>query len=266
MKIIIELISLSLLIYIFLTIQNKWIQLSFRSISFKKLPNSFNGFKIVHLSDLHDSQFGKGHEKIIKKINKVSPDIIVFSGDFVDRTRYNLSRSMKLIDGLVSNYSIYYVTGNHEESSGHINEILEKLRDSGVTVLRNQEVNIFRNSEKIKIIGIEDPSFKSGLLEVNNTEFSIMISHRSEMVKYYEKSKVDIIFTGHSHGGQFRIFNRGILSPHQGLFPKYTSGIHNLGETKLVISRGLGNSVFPFRLFNRPEIVIIELKKEGNYE
>ncbi len=260
-KIILILVIIMLPLIIFLHMQNNWLEVTKYEIEFDNLPESFNGYKLVHISDLHDSNFGNNHEILIKEVEKLNPDIIVISGDFIDRTRFDLERSMKFIEGVVNKYDVYYVTGNHEFATRKTNEIVEALRSAGVTVLRDEKVQIKKGDDVIDIVGIDDPLFREDLPTFDIDKFTIMISHRSELTNYYRSSNVDVVFTGHAHGGQFRFFNQGIASPGQGWLPKYSQGVHDLDNTKLVISRGLGNSLFQQRLFNRPEIVFVEFKK-----
>lgn len=249
---------------LFIYASNNLLQVSYYNLDFIDMPESFEGYKIVHLSDLHNHAFGKNQKNLIRKIDVIDPDIIVISGDFIDSRKYNLASSMDLIYGLADKYKIYYATGNNEAWSVKFNEVEEALLKAGVIVLRNNKKTIYLDNDEIDIIGIEDPSFGIKLPELEIDRFSIMISHRSELIEYYEESNVDVVFSGHAHGGQFRLFNNGIYSPGQGYFPEYTQGVHELGNTKLVISRGLGNSVIPFRVFNRPEIVVVELNRKVN--
>jgi len=261
MKKTIIIIPVIIAVIVFLYVQNHWLQVSNYSFDFDELPKEFDGYKILHLSDLHDQTFGENQKKLMGKINAINPDIVVFTGDLIDHRRYDLNSSMDLIRELTVKYKVYYTTGNHEAWIGKIEEIQKSLLEAGVVVLRNDIETIEIDGAQIDIIGIDDPDFGNDLPLYELDKFSIVISHRSELVEYYEASKVDIVFTGHAHGGQFRLFDRGLISPNQGLFTKYTQGVHELGNTKLVISRGLGNSLFPFRIFNRPEIVVVELKK-----
>lgn len=253
-------------IVVFLYVQNHWLQVSNYSLAYNRLPKEFDGYKIVHLSDLHDQTFGEKQKKIIDQINVINPDIIVFTGDLIDHRRYDLNSSMDLIRGIAEKYKVYYVTGNHEAWTGKIEEIEKSLLEAGAVVLRNDIETIEIDGGQIDIIGIDDPDFGNDLPLYELDNFSIMLSHRSELVEHYEASKVNVVFTGHAHGGQFRLFDKGLISPNQGFFPKYTKGVHELGKTKLVISRGLGNSLFPFRIFNRPEIVVVELKKLKEFD
>lgn len=207
--------------------------------------------KVMQISDLHDYELT---EQEINKGLAHKPDIIVITGDFIDRRRYNLERSLSILDHL-KDYPIFYVTGNHEAWSGHTQEIIDALEEKNVRVLRNTSVTY----KGIKITGIDDPSYNHS---TSIPETDILLAHRSGMIPYYTQGELDVVFTGHAHGGQFRIFGQGIFSPDQGFMPKYTSGVHQLNDSYAVISRGIGNSIFPIRLFNRPEIVIVNIRQK----
>ncbi|WP_240842907.1 metallophosphoesterase [Acidaminobacter sp. JC074] len=203
---------------------------------------------IVHLSDIHHMKI---NDSIVKKIQSKTPDIIVITGDFIDRRFYDLESSLEWIDRL--DYPIYYVTGNHEAWSGHADEVTSQLISRGVHVLRND----YESIGNFRIIGYDDPAFNSfEPLDIDG--YKIVLYHRPESFDQFE---ADLILSGHAHGGQIRLFGKGLFSPGQGFMPEYTSGCHDLEDKKLIISRGLGNSLFPFRIFNQPEIVVIHIGK-----
>lgn len=241
-----------------------------------KIPNGFNGYKIVHISDLHNKEFGKNQKRLLKKIEETCPDIIVITGDLIDRRKYDLHTAMMLINGAIEMAPIYYVSGNHEAWSGEYENIKDELSSSGVQILDDKKVELIKDGEKIQILGLSDPAFlRDGYMDGTNSSkleeslmkmsddsiFQILLSHRPELFHIYANEKIELIFSGHGHGGQFRIpFLGGLVAPNQGLFPKYTSGVHHEKESSLVVSRGLGNSIIPIRIFNRPEIIVITLK------
>ncbi len=241
-----------------------------------KIPESFRGFKIVQLSDLHNKDF-KG--RLSEKVKELSPDIIVITGDLIDSRRTDIPVAEKLITELKSTAPIYYITGNHESRIESYPELRKMLESHGVSVLDGKTVEIERNGEKITLTGIDDArSFGSGLLseceilfsqklkelsESKGEGYGILLSHRPELIDIYAEHGFDLALTGHAHGGQIRLpFVGGILTPNQGFFPEYDAGEFKKGDTTMIVSRGLGNSVFPFRIGNRPDIVLCELKGE----
>jgi len=273
-KIIISTIIIAILLFLYL--QNNMITTTNITVQYSNLPKTFNGYKIVHLSDLHNKTFGKGQKNLIRKIKKTKPDLIVFTGDLIDSRRYNEEPSIKLMKEITKIAPVYYVPGNHEGRSGKFNELEKGLLESGVNVLRNTNKIIKKGEESIYIIGIDDPvlhhfdSYRdetlNNIIEVatdnipNKDGFKILLSHRPEAFSLYSRYGMDLVFSGHAHGGQIRLpFIGALIAPHQGLFPKYTSGKYTQGSSAMIVSGGLGNSLFPQRLFNRPEIILVEL-------
>ncbi len=236
----------------------------------KKVPQSFYGYRIVQISDLQNKVFGKNHKKLIDIVKKQHPDGIIITGDLLDRNRTNVSSVIELITEIINIAPVYYVSGNHEHQSGKYNELISALKQNGVFVLENDKQIITKQNETISILGIKDKSVNANyqkvlsvLSNVEKTDFQILLSHRPELLSVYSQYDIDVVFTGHAHGGQIRIpFIGGVFAPHQGFFPKYTSGIHTQNNTTMIISRGLGNSTFPFRINNRPELVVVTLVGE----
>lgn len=248
-----------------------------------RIPPSFNNTKILQISDLHNALFGENQNKIIQITRKIKPDYIFITGDLIDRYTKNVKRALNYISEIVDLAPIFYVAGNHEWESGAEGKILwKKLNDLGVIILHDDIVYIERKNEKIQMIGIDDPySFPGNrslyiydrisskdflerfikLIKKRKDMCTILLSHRPEFINFYEKAGMDIVFSGHAHGGQIRLPGiGGILAPHQGFFPQYTEGVIQKGNTSMVVSRGLGNSCFPFRINNRPELVVAILK------
>ncbi len=242
------------------------------------IPDAFDGYRIVQISDLHNAEFGKDNSRLITKIKEANPDIIVITGDYVDKRRPNADISVDLTRELVKIALCYYVTGNHEARLGETFSYLEEnLKELGVTVLRNNTSYITRNGEKISISGVDDPAFaddsffgllsssimKQELQDIETGEdYSILLSHHPEHFELYKKKGFNLVFSGHTHGGQFRIpFVGGVFAPDQGIFPKYDAGLFEEDGTSMIISRGIGNSIIPFRINNFPEIVVVNLHK-----
>ena len=252
--------------------ENNAVVISNYTIKSDRLPKSFNKFKIVQVSDLHNKVFYKDNKPLVSKIISQKPDIIVITGDLVDRRKYNEENAISFIDKIKSIAPIYYVNGNHEGWSGKFASLEKKLKDRGVNVLRNESIDYVKGKEKIIISGVDDPSFstsgysediiKNEILSNDGEEnFRILLSHRPELFDKYVHNNIDVAFTGHAHGGQIIVpFLGGIIAPNQGFWPEYYKGMYTENNTTMVVSRGLGNSIFPQRLFNRPEIVTVTLK------
>ncbi|MDA2215799.1 MULTISPECIES: metallophosphoesterase [Bacillus cereus group] len=260
---------------IFLYVQNNLISITKVDITSSKIPSTFKGFKILQISDLHNKKFGDNQETLIQKVKDENPDIIVITGDLIDSKSYDAEVSMELIRELVKEYPIYFVTGNHEKWSGKYNDLEKELKNYHVTVLRNEHVTIQKGQQKINLLGIDDPEFVTG----NNDEvkgvkdeiskakfgmppdtYNVLLSHRPELLAKYADEQIDLVLSGHAHGGQVRLpFIGGLVAPNQGIFPTYTAGLYEKQNTSMVVSRGLGNSVIPQRIFNRPELVVVQL-------
>lgn len=262
----------------FLYFENKSIVTTRHLLRFEFLPREFDGFKIVHLSDLHNKWFGKKHEHLVFLIQKEKPDIIVITGDIIDEKFYHPEVALALVRQFKDITPIYYVSGNHEWSRSEYGSFQQQLIELGVIVLDNREESIARGGKMISITGVDDyaryaqePDPRKTLhrelasvrATVNDLAFKILLVHRPEWIKEYMEYHFNLIFAGHAHGGQWNLPGIGpIFSPGQGMFPKLVSGIHKRHSTIMVVSRGLGNSGIAFqRLFNRPEVVVVVLKR-----
>lgn len=276
-------IFISIIIFLgcFLYFENNSIVISKYNVKSNKLPKVFDNFKIVQISDLHNKVFYKDNNTLVKKIKSQKPDIIVITGDLVDRRKYNEENALSFIDKISSIAPIYYVNGNHEGWSGQFASLEKNLKKRGVIVLRNQSLFYEKDKEKILILGVDDPAFntnshsedymneeiiKKELTDIYDDEkFRILLSHRPELFELYVHNNIDLAFTGHAHGGQAILpFLGGIIAPNQGFWPKYYKGIYEKNNTVMVVSRGLGNSIIPQRIFNRPEIVSVTLEAVEN--
>ncbi len=250
-------------------VNNHWLVVSEHVFESEKVPESFDGLRIVQISDLHDALFGDTQEKLIAKVKATQPDIIFITGDVIDSNRYDLEQSLQAVQGLVELADVYYVLGNHEVATNKVSEIYEALSSLGVHIMANESTVLERNGERLAIVGIEDPLMGRTTEEMLNLAttyvpqdmLKLLLAHRPEVFNVYVASRIDLAFTGHAHGGQIRIPGLGgLVAPGQGMLPKYTAGIYEGQETKMVVSRGLGNSTVPYRIFNLPEIVVMELK------
>lgn len=235
------------------------------------IPEGFDGYKILQVADLQNKVFGKKQEPLLRKIEQSTPDIIVLTGDLLDRNRTDVDAAMEFIKEIVNIAPVYFVSGNHEHQSGEWERLADAMVEAGVTILDNGKSVIWRNGDTITLLGLEDKKANRYYDKVLHTlmagqedGFNILLSHRPELFETYAAEGIDLVFTGHAHGGQIRIpfLKQGIFAPHQGFFPKYTEGMHEKDGTVMVVSRGLGNSSFPFRIFNRPELIALTLRME----
>lgn len=243
----------------------------------EELPEAFEGFRIAHVSDLHNAQMGKDNEKLLAMLRDARPDMIAITGDLIDSRNTDTEVALRFVQEAVKIAPCYYVTGNHEARVGAYAQLKAHMEDVGVVVLEGERAQIDRDGETITILGVDDPSFQvdylSGdgagvvsreLAELGTDDgFTILLSHRPELFDTYVESGVDLVLSGHAHGGQLRLpVLGGVIAPHQGLFPQYDAGLYTDGATNMMVSRGIGNSVFPFRVNNRPEVILIELKQQ----
>jgi predicted MPP superfamily phosphohydrolase len=254
---------------IFLWWQANGLGITYIEHSSWRLPIEFDGFRIAQVSDLHNKTFGKGNSSLLALLSREAPDIIVITGDLVDRRRPDINAAMEFIYGAVAIAPVYYVSGNHEERLENHNEIYGKLVNAGVHVLENTGAKILRGERSISIAGVFDSdsdtviSRRIETVMGNPDDFTILLCHRPNYMEIFKRYSLDLVFCGHAHGGQFRVpFVGGLFAPDQGLFPQYTSGAYTEGETTMIVSRGLGNSVVPIRLFNRPDVVMATLRSE----
>ncbi len=248
---------------------NTALQVTQYTISSPRLPEGFAGFRIVQISDLHNTAFGDDNHRLISQIQAAKPDIIVITGDIVDSRRTNLSVAVDFSAAAAKIAPTYYIPGNHEGRLDY-KAISKALQNVGVIPLLDKSVTLTRNNDQIHLLGLIDDNCRPvGTMEEALSDlmaeahgYTVLLSHRPTFFDIYVKAKADLVLTGHVHGGQFRLpFVGGLYAPSQGLFPKYDAGIFTEGQTQMVISRGLGNSAFPFRLNNRPEIVVVTLEK-----
>ncbi len=224
------------------------------------LPSAFDGYRIVHVSDLHNSWLW---EQTIERLKEAKPDIICITGDLVDSRRTDVETALSFAAEAVNIAPCYYVTGNHEArlSDDVYTQLIDGLIASGVTLLMDSEVLLYRTGETISLTGHSWGNTDNIGVLANHDGYKILLSHHPEDFSNYVAGEYDLVLTGHAHGGQFRLpFIGGLYAPGQGILPDYDSGVYSEGKTDMVVSRGIGNSGFPIRFNNRPEVILIELK------
>ncbi len=247
---------LGVIIIIFLFLNINWIQVEV----FTDRVNLNNEERIVLLSDLHSKEFGKNNFRLIKKISKQKPTRILMVGDMIDSEKDNMKISLNLVEKLLTFAPVYFSPGNHERRMPRdfYNRYLDDLTNIGAKVLKDKVIK----HNGLKIVGVESKINKyeqRRILEsLAGFEFSIILNHEPELFK--NVSFNGIMFSGHAHGGQVRIFGKGLYAFGQGYFPKYTSGKYIDKNKTMYVSRGLGGKECPIRIFNRPHIVVVKLK------
>ncbi len=245
----------------------------------EKIPAAFDGFILCQVSDVHNEARGEGNAALLRALREAAPDLICITGDFLDSRRTDLDFALELAGQLAEIAPAVYVTGNHEARRMDLSALEAGLAARGVQVLRDDWMPLARGGEEIALLGLDDPGFAAGedwtlaegldqtqarlsaLLAQAGDRFSLVLSHRPELLPAYAEAGADLVLSGHAHGGQVRLPGiGGLFAPGQGILPRLTSGVHARGETRLVVSRGLGNSAFPLRVFNPPEIVTVTLR------
>ena len=262
-------------------VSNNYISVSTHKLAYnhkkKQEKKRVSSLSIVHISDLHNKTFGWRQTRLLNKIKAIHPDIIVITGDLVDGAPHHhaavfLQKASRICP-------IYFVRGNHESIAGNFPVLNQTFSKCNVHLLVNRSVDVTKDGYTYRISGLDDPIFhikgkkyagfiKKTLDEMldklkstkKRADFQILLSHRPELFSLYSRYPFDLVLCGHAHGGQVRLpFTDGLYAPNQGILPKYTSGAHTKNNTTEIISRGLGNSSFPLRLFNFPEIVHIQI-------
>lgn len=247
------------------------------TIKDNEIPESFSGYRIVQISDLHNAEFGSENELLLNNIRLLQPDIIVLTGDLIDSYHTDVDISLAFVRQAVQIAPTYYVFGNHEVRIPDVYRRLKAgMEDAGVVIL-DESILLKRDSEVLALVGVPDPSAFGvdsqaytkaidSLLEErisDRSHYSVLLCHRPEVFDAFVENGVDLVFTGHTHGGQIRLPLIGaVFAPDQGLFPAYDAGIFTKEDTTMIISRGLGNSSFPFRIDCPPEIVVATLMHE----
>lgn len=277
-KIILIIIAAILLVALVIWIiwSNYALELNTYSISSQRLPKAFDGFRIAHISDLHNTEMGQENAELLKLLRQSEPDIIAITGDLIDSRNTNIDIALDFIKEAMKIAPCYYATGNHEARIAEYPDFRAAMEAAGVIVLEDEKTTISIDGETITVIGVNDPIFipgyqsdkaqmlMSGVLESlrapQEDGFTILLSHRPKLFDVYVQSDLDLVLSGHAHGGQFRLpFVGGVYVPSQGWFPEYDAGLFTENNTNMVVSRGIGNSAFPFRINNRPEVIVIEL-------
>lgn len=236
------------------------------------LPPAFDGLRIVELADLHGRVFGRGSRRLLAAVRRAEPDLICIDGDLFDE-RTDLAMLPPLLRGLCAIAPVYYVTGNHEWRVPGLRGILAQMRACGVTVLQDDWRVLRRGEDALVLAGTDDPcgpaerKTPAELIadiraEAGEAAFLLLLTHRNDQLPQWSALGVQAVLAGHCHGGVVRLpFVGGLFGTDRRLFPAWDAGLYRQGETALYVSRGLGYTNVHFRLFNRPEVAVIVLRR-----
>ncbi len=269
---IVTVIALIALILLLITAFDTRLKVVHYSVSSYKIVQPV---RIALLTDLHSQDFGDNQEKLFSLLDAEKPDVVLMGGDIFDDVIAHDNTIVTLRE-LAKRYPCYYVSGNHDCWSNEIDRLKQIVRDYNITVLEGETAQFEINGQIIDISGIDDPEidlflkdqsrFSKQLATVSNhvsQHYHILLTHRPELINDYLKGHFDLMLAGHAHGGQWRIpyLLNGLFSPGQGLFPRYAGGRYNFADKVFIVSRGLTHtSTHVPRIFNRPELVIIDLE------
>ncbi len=228
-------------------------------------------FRVAVVADLHSCFYGENQQKLISAISSAEPDVVLLVGDIIDDDE-PIDGAVVFLERISQMYPCYYVTGNHEAYLDSVDDAKTMIRDFKITVLEGECDMISINGQSVQIIGVDDPDvctsavfskqLDKAFYSADESVFMLLLSHRPERIEQYLEYPPDLIVSGHAHGGHWRIpgILNGVYSPDQGLFPKYAGGVYEHGETIHIVSRGLSIQYLIPRIFNRPELVIIDVE------
>lgn len=283
-KLLLRLVAVILVIAVcfglFTVYDNFRLDVEYIPVSSDKIPHSFDGFRIAHISDYHSRKSSLIEKQLLDTLNEEKPDIIVVTGDLMDCRSVDTATAISFARKLTEITDVYFVTGNHESNFlfadqwGYI-AFMDSLRATGVKVLTNETVTLQASDGScVYLHGIDDPYLTKDRVDIKHATddmcaglvlddgFNILLAHHPEQLDIYSKYGFDLVLSGHAHGGQITLFGLGIFAPDQEIFPKYTSGLYEKESTKLVLSRGIGYSFAPLRFFCSPHLIITELSSQ----
>jgi predicted MPP superfamily phosphohydrolase len=252
---------------------NRRLDVSHYDVELAQLPGPADGLRIAQVSDLHSASFGTFPQRVLDGVRAARPDLVAITGDLVDRRTADLTVVLDLAEDLQEIAPTFFVLGNHEADSPLRDELIAGLEDLGVVVLRDEAVTIELAGTTVQVAGLDDPRVRSGQglparppaqvlagLDLTPEAPTLLLAHRPEQLEGYTGVGIDLVLSGHAHGGQVRLpLLGGLYAPHEGWLPEFSEGVHHRGDTTMVISRGLGNSTAGVRVNNPRELVVVEL-------
>ena len=237
------------------------------SIEIKDLQPSFQGIRIVHLSDLHSKNFGGREKAILESLKRLNPDFVFITGDIVDWTTQDLESCQDFWTEFSKDYPerVFGVLGNHEHRHPKLKIIKNLLEESGIEILENEVRKIERNGDSIYLIGVDDPheshdDIKKAMEGINTEAPKILLAHSPEIFRKIKGKNIDLVLTGHTHGGQVNIpFITDFFLPLK-YDKQYRDGLFKENSTFLYVNRGIGTTFLPIRFNSPPEITLITLR------
>lgn len=260
-----------LALVLWVVLEQRWIQVTPYTVKSPDLPEAFSGMRVTELADVHGTMFGEEQEDLLQKVRETKPDLIAIDGDLFD-VNTDISELDVLLTGLCEIAPTYYVTGNHEWVTDNLYETLDHFRELGVVVLDNTYVVLESQGQQMVVAGVHDPNgpydmkTPAELVEeirrdVGEDTYILMLAHRNGQLAMWAELGVQTVLVGHGHGGLIRLpFVGGLLDVEHNLFPVYDAGLFHSDKTTMVVSRGLGNSIWIPRIFNRPDLPVITLE------
>lgn len=275
------------LICLFSIVTNQLLSVVTYEVKNEKLPHSFHNCKIVMLTDLHNHSFGKNNQRLYKKIDEINPDYILIAGDMVIKSNGSKNTcTFELLKNLSKKYIVYYAPGNHEtrlmdsksKNSIDFKLFLEMLQQMGIHYLENETEILTRNKEEICLSGLsideryfakcykkpkmEEDYIKCLLGDATESKYHILLAHSPNYFEQYSNWGADLIFSGHNHGGIVILpIIGGLIGTDFKLFPKYDFGKFIYNKSTMILSKGLAMHTIKVRIFNRPEITVVSLKR-----
>lgn len=272
-KILLILLAMLAVLTLWILWANTALELNEYTITSERLPKGFDGFRIAHVSDLHNAEFGADNVRLLDLLRSAEPDLIAITGDLIDSRNTDVEIALRFAQEAMQIAPCFYVPGNHESRVSVYPELKAGLSALGVVVLEDARFRLELGGEEITLLGLRDPTFDPAVLYSDDKTvtaaklqgltagldgYTVLLSHRPELFGVYVENGADLVLTGHAHGGQVRLpFLGGLIAPHQGFFPEYDAGLYTAGNTNMLVSRGVGNSIAPLRINNRPEILLV---------
>lgn len=275
----IKFLAIFIILFRFFYKQNSELTTSTYIVNDSQIPKCFTNYKIISISDLHNKSFGKHNINLLNEIKRLDPNIIVVTGDLINAYHPDKTIALNFIKKASKIAPIYFINGNHEARMKNYDYFETELSNSNAVILNNKSIKIKHKSDYINLLGLTDPAqyytdntnlvlasqLDYLLSPINPIEFTILLSHRPEFMTIYADRPINLVLSGHAHGGQFRVpFLGGLFAPNQGYFPKYSAGEYTESKTTMIVSRGLGPSSFPTRLNNKPDLVQVILHSDRN--